>query len=60
MASRHLKRLQNTDIKLQVAESSSEEGEESPEPQAKANPFSFLGEVPYISISALLGLTAWV
>lgn len=46
MASRHLKRLQDPDIKAQeLTETSSEEGEHSPEVQAKANPFSFLGEV---------------
>ena len=48
MASRHLKRLQDTNLNNEEApEVSSEEGEQSPKPQAKAkaNPFSFLGEV---------------
>ena len=57
MASRHLKRLQDADIKLQEADSSGEEAEESLEPEAKANPFSFLAEVNWISIIAHLLLT---
>ena len=55
MASRHLKRLQDSYLDQQeAAEHSSEEEESSPGPQAKANPFAFLGSVKLIAIDALL------